>query len=68
MKTKVWIEDDLVCVQYSGGEICRNELNNSWLWLLGSIYDESPIEIIDTRRNLQEHQCLLSCVRNGGSK
>lgn len=62
-KTKVWIEDEDICVQYANGEILRTEKNNSWLWLLGAIHDETPLIIKDERNNLQDHQHRLDCER-----
>lgn len=63
-KTKVWLDDKNVYVSFAGGEILVNEKDNAWLYLLGALHDRTPIEVVDNRENLQEHQYKLDCRVN----
>ena len=56
----VWLEDGRVYVSNDGGVIMENDLNNSWLWVLGAICDDRTIRIHDNRSVLQAHQKRLN--------
>lgn len=67
MAIKIYLKDNAVIVK-QGTTYCSKEFEsetekNMWLWVLGSIYEETKINIIDERDNLQSHQFDLSCER-----
>ena len=52
-----------VYVSYGTGEWEVQPLNNSWLQLIGCIENGDGIKITDDRKELQEHQHNMSCLR-----
>ena len=64
---KIIFDNEDVYVSYGGGELLVQPLTNSWLWVIGAIHDGAKIKIIDDRKELQDHQYDLSCVKNDQS-
>lgn len=66
--TEVLLEDDDVCVMFRNGSYYTKkfesiEEKNMWLWVLGTIYENTKINIHDKRKHLQSHQFNISCQR-----
>ena len=61
--TKIIFDNDNVYVSYNNGELLVQPLTNAWLYVIGAIHEGDKIKVIDDRKELQDHQYDLSCVR-----
>ena len=61
--TKIIFDNKNVYVSCNNGELLVQPLTNAWLYVIGAIHDGDKIKVIDDRKELQDHQYDLSCVR-----
>lgn len=64
---RIDFNNENVYVSYGSGDWYAQPLNNPWLWVIGAIRNGERIEITDNRKELQDHQYDLSCIRGGNS-
>lgn len=63
---RINFNNENVYVSYGSGDWYAQPLNNPWLWVIGAIRNGERIEITDHRKELQDHQYDLSCIRGVG--
>ena len=61
--TKIIFDNENVYVSYNNGELLVQPLTNAWLYVIGAIHEGDKIKVIDDRKELQDHQYDLSCIR-----
>lgn len=64
---RIRFDNENVYVNYCNGQWYAQPLDNSWLWVIGAIRNGERIEIYDNRKELQDHQYDLSCIRGGNA-
>ena len=60
---KIIFDNENVYVNYECGDFLVQPLTNAWLYVIGAIHDGDKIKVVDDRKELQDHQYDLSCVR-----
>lgn len=61
--TKIIFDNENVYVSYNNGELLVQPLTNAWLYVIGAIHEGDKIKVIDDRKELQDHQYDLTCIR-----